>query len=132
MDNTSQVRFEIEQTDIKSTCIVASMIALLALSLSQCSVLTPNVNNEKAYAIALTIFTNTLEVYNDTFDKMPMEVQNRWRELIDPKIKRARRALIIWKLALESNDGIEAQKNYHRIWLELQAELINAKILEGA
>jgi len=108
------------------------MIALLALSLSQCSVLTPNVNNEKAYAIALTIFTNTLEVYNDTFDKMPMEVQNRWRELIDPKIKRARRALIIWKLALESNDGIEAQKNYHRIWLELQAELINAKILEGA
>jgi len=85
------------------------------------------VSPEHTYLKALKHFNNTVEIYEKNYQAQSVEIQEKWKERIDPLIKVASNALDIWHSAIGDS---QAQLDYQKALSTLIQALFDIGIVE--
>lgn len=89
-----------------------SLILILIFTLSSCAMF-GDLPPEQKYLNARTTFNNLVEGYLVKYRTADLATQEKWKEDVDPQVKRVKVALDAWGIALKLTDpgaSIEKEK----------------------
>ena len=80
-----------------------------------------NYTSKQKYLAALDFFNNRVEQYAVAYDEASPETKAKWKKNVDPIIKKASTALVIWKMSI----GTSEESSKEKVWNTIKNELIN-------
>lgn len=87
---------------------------------------------KQAYAVALDVFGTALRDYNAEYELAPAQVQETWRDKIDPQILVADNALKAWGAAMGTAEDAIKKQQYEEAYTKLFELLLEFGITSGA
>ena len=107
-------------------------IASLALAFASCAMFSGRTLTPKQeYIEALTLFNSVYRTYLDQYDLASPTVQAQWKAKIDPVMKKASRALNVWRMALvQGEDATVSEWEFRNLKNEALALLFEYGILK--